>query len=57
MDNEEELLNAVEEFKNQFPNCPDPNQYPQQAEYFIRLFYFYKNRKKDIKITFPYKFI
>jgi hypothetical protein len=48
MDNEEKLLNDVEEFKKQFPNCPDPNQYPQQAKYFIRLFYFYKNRKKDI---------
>lgn len=46
MDNEDQLLKDLEEFKQQFPNYPDPQTYPQQFNYYVKLFYFYKNRKE-----------
>ena len=47
MESEQQLLNDLEEFKKEFPTYPNPEVYPIQFEYFVKLFYFYKKRREN----------
>ena len=35
----------IQEFIEMFPNLPDPEQYPMCFEWYVKLFWYYKNKK------------
>jgi hypothetical protein len=53
MGDEERLLKDLEEFKKEFPNHPNPQQYPIQFNYFVKLFYYYRSRKNSDEYHLP----